>query len=36
VFNALGDGGTTWALTIAAGMAGVACIVSFSRLTTSR
>ncbi len=34
VFNALGDGGTTWALTIAAGMAGVACIVSFSRLTS--
>lgn len=34
VFHTWGDGGTTWALMIAAGMAGVACLVSFSRLST--
>lgn len=33
VFHAWGDGGTTWALAIAAGVAGVASLVSFSRLT---
>jgi DHA2 family multidrug resistance protein-like MFS transporter len=34
LFHAVGDSGAVWALMAAAGMAGIACMVSFSRLTT--
>ena len=34
LFGAMPDGGTTWALLLAAGAAGVAAVVSFSRMAT--